>query len=111
MKATELRNMSDQELDGQLTEKKTELFNLRFQHAAGQLENANRLVFVKKDIARILTIITERQYGISMQVEKTKTEKPKKEKEVKVKKAKAEEVKKETKSKVKKTETEDKAAK
>lgn len=62
MKAQEIRNMSEMELEEKLKENKTELFNLRFQHAAGQLENAHRVSLVKKDIARILTVMVERQY-------------------------------------------------
>ena len=61
MKAKEIKNLSDEELSAKLTELKTELFNLRFRHASGQLENPMRIVAVKKDIARIKTIIRENE--------------------------------------------------
>ena len=59
MKAAELREMSNAELTKKLAELKEELFNLRFQHAINQLENPKRIKAVKKDIARISTIIKE----------------------------------------------------
>lgn len=61
MKATELREFSATELDQKLSELKAELFNLRFQHAINQLENPMRLSAVKKDIARVKTIIRENE--------------------------------------------------
>ena len=61
MKASELRDLSVEELQTKLTELKTELFNLRFQLAVNQLENSNRLGAVKKDIARVSTVIRQRQ--------------------------------------------------
>lgn len=57
MKAAELRDMSTVELNKKLAELKEELFNLRFQHAINQLENPIRIETVKKDIARIKTIL------------------------------------------------------
>ncbi|MEY8468882.1 50S ribosomal protein L29 [Faecalibaculum rodentium] len=60
MKANEIREMSNEELVKQIDVLKDELFNLRFQQATGQLENTARLKQVKKDIARIKTIQTER---------------------------------------------------
>ncbi|WP_071705378.1 50S ribosomal protein L29 [Murdochiella vaginalis] len=60
MKATEIRNLSDQDLSQKLQDLKQELFNLRFQIAAGQLENPNAIGTVKKDIARVRTIQQER---------------------------------------------------
>ncbi|MBY0584002.1 50S ribosomal protein L29 [Murdochiella massiliensis] len=60
MKATEIRNLSDQDLSQKLQDLKQELFNLRFQIAAGQLENPNAIGSVKKDIARVRTIQQER---------------------------------------------------
>ena len=60
MKANEIREMSNEELVKQIDVLKDELFNLRFQQASGQLENTARLKQVKKDIARIKTIQTER---------------------------------------------------
>ena len=63
--AGELRNLSDEELVSRLKECKEELFNLRFQGATGQLENHGRLRAVRKDIARIYTIMRERELGIT----------------------------------------------
>jgi large subunit ribosomal protein L29 len=59
MKATELREMSLVELQDKLSDLKTELFNLRFQLAVNQLENPMRVKAVKKDIARVMTVIRE----------------------------------------------------
>lgn len=59
MKAAELRNMTRDELQAKLKEYQRELFNLRFQVATGQLKNFNRIKEVKKDIARILTVLRE----------------------------------------------------
>ena len=62
MKNTEMekiREMNDTELQNRLKDLKTELFNLRFQHAINQLENPARINAVKKDIARIMTVMTE----------------------------------------------------
>ena len=61
MKATELRNMTSEELNGKLKELKEELFNLRFQHAINQLTNPVRINLVKKDIARVKTVIREKE--------------------------------------------------
>lgn len=61
----ELRNLSDEELVSKLRESKEELFNLRFQGATGQLESHGRLRTVRKDIARIYTIMRERELGIT----------------------------------------------
>ncbi len=60
MKANELRNMSSEELLAKLKELKEELFNLRFQNAINQLENTHRIADVKKDIARVMTILNEK---------------------------------------------------
>lgn len=60
MKATEIRNLSDQDLTQKLQDLKQELFNLRFQLATGQLENPNAVGLVKKDIARVRTVQQER---------------------------------------------------
>jgi large subunit ribosomal protein L29 len=62
--ASELRELSHEDLLGKLREAKEELFNLRFQAATGQLENNNRLRVVRKDIARIYTLMRERELGI-----------------------------------------------
>ena len=59
MKISEVRDMSVTDLNKKLTELKDELFNLRFQHAVNQLENPMRLKVVKKDIARIKTVLRE----------------------------------------------------
>lgn len=61
MRAKELRGMSDEELMEALTEAKEERFNLRFQVATNQLDNTARLRDVKNDIARILTVMRERE--------------------------------------------------
>ena len=58
MKASELRNMSAEQLTAKLKELKAELFNLRFQHAINQLENPMRIQTVKKDIARVNTALS-----------------------------------------------------
>ncbi len=60
MKASELRNKSGEELEAMLKDLKTELFNLRFQHAINQLENPHKISETKKDIARVMTIIAEK---------------------------------------------------
>lgn len=60
MKATELRNLSVEELETKLAELKKELFNLRFQSAVNQLENPHKITEVKRDIARVLTVIREK---------------------------------------------------
>ncbi|MCI8734992.1 MAG: 50S ribosomal protein L29 [Clostridia bacterium] len=61
MKAKEIINLSDAELLKKLQELKSELFNLRFRHASGQLENPLAINLVKKDIARVNTVIRSRQ--------------------------------------------------
>ena len=61
MKASELKDLSVEELQTKLTELKEELFNLRFQLAVNQLENSNRIGAVKKDIARVSTVIRQRE--------------------------------------------------
>lgn len=61
MKARELRELSDDELRQKEKELREELFNLRFQLATGQLENTMRITHVKRDIARIKTILRERE--------------------------------------------------
>ena len=61
MKGNELHNMTDQELKAKLGELKSELFNLRFRHASGQLDTPMAIVACKKDIARVNTVIRERE--------------------------------------------------
>jgi large subunit ribosomal protein L29 len=58
---SELRELTDDELDHRLTERRQELFNLRFQSVTGALENSARLKLAKREIARILTVRTERE--------------------------------------------------
>ena len=60
MKATEIRQMTVEELNAKLKELKSELFNLRFQHAVNQLDNPHKIADVKKDIARVMTILHEK---------------------------------------------------
>jgi large subunit ribosomal protein L29 len=64
MKPNEVRELSNEELEDKLRELKSELFNLRFQIATMKLENPMRVRQVKKDIARVHTILTERAQGI-----------------------------------------------
>jgi large subunit ribosomal protein L29 len=64
-KAAELREIEDTELLDKLREAKEELFNLRFQAATGQLDNHGRLKAVRREIARIYTILRERELGIT----------------------------------------------
>jgi large subunit ribosomal protein L29 len=61
MKAGDVRSLSPEERQQKLVEMKQELFNLRFQHATGQLENPQRLKQVKRDVARVQTIIREEE--------------------------------------------------
>ena len=61
MKANKFRDMTQDELNQNLTEFKSELFNLRFQLATGQLENPMRIREVKKNIARVKTVLRERE--------------------------------------------------
>jgi large subunit ribosomal protein L29 len=67
--AAELRNLGRDELMTKLGEAKEELFNLRFQAATGQLESHGRLRAVRKDIARIYTVLSERALGITEEVD------------------------------------------
>ncbi len=62
--AAEIRDLADEELVTRLGEAKEELFNLRFQVATGQLDNNRRLHHVRRDIARIYTVMRERELGI-----------------------------------------------
>jgi large subunit ribosomal protein L29 len=66
VQTNELRELHDDELANRLRESKEELFNLRFQMATGQLDNNRRLRTVKHDIARIYTILRERELGLSV---------------------------------------------
>ena len=60
MKTIEIRKMSAEELEAKLKELKSELFNLRFQHAINQLENPHKIAEIKKEIARVMTILREK---------------------------------------------------
>ena len=68
MKVKEIRQFSEKELNSRLLELKAELFNLRFQLATGQLDNPLKVSSVRKDIARVKTIIRERELGIGKEV-------------------------------------------
>jgi large subunit ribosomal protein L29 len=61
LKAKQMRDMTDQELERALADRRQELFNLRFQSATGALENPARLKLAKREIARILTVRNERE--------------------------------------------------
>ena len=63
--AAELRELSDEELVERLRESKEELFNLRFQMATGQLDNNRRLRTVRREIARVYTVMRERELGLA----------------------------------------------
>ena len=73
--APELDELNDVDLETRLREAKEELFNLRFQAATGQLESHGRLRSVKKDIARIYTVVRERELGIRTTPGATSSEK------------------------------------
>ena len=64
MKIKNIRDLADKELNQKLAELKIELFNLRFQHATNQLDNPMRMKEVKKTIAKIKTVLKEREMGI-----------------------------------------------
>ena len=64
MKVKEIRQLSTEELTNKASELKNELFNLRFQLATGQLDNPQKIKVIKRDIARVKTIITERAMKI-----------------------------------------------
>ncbi len=61
MKVAEVRELDVEELERRLVDTRRELFNLRFQHATGQLENTGQLKQVRKNIARILTVLNQKQ--------------------------------------------------
>ena len=64
MRAKDLRDLTDEELEQRLAETRQELFNLRFQSATGALENSARVKLTKREIARILTVRNEREYTL-----------------------------------------------
>jgi large subunit ribosomal protein L29 len=72
--AADLRSSSPEELTSKLAEAKEELFNLRFQSATGQLESHGRLRAVRKEIARIYTVLRERELGIIIDVDESDAE-------------------------------------
>ena len=61
MKATELRTKSSEELEAMLKDLKSQLFTLRFQHAINQLDNPRKIAETKKDIARVMTVMSEKK--------------------------------------------------
>jgi large subunit ribosomal protein L29 len=61
LKASKLRELSDEELVGRLKDTRKELFNLRFQHATGQLDNPHKLNAMRREIARLITMQAERE--------------------------------------------------
>jgi large subunit ribosomal protein L29 len=65
MKATEFRELTEEELLNKEEELKDQLFKLKFQHALGQLENAMKLKNIRKDLARIKTILNEKNKGMA----------------------------------------------
>lgn len=65
MKLNEIRELSTEELEDKVYELKQELLALRFQHATGQLENGKKITEIRKTIARIFTVIKERELGIN----------------------------------------------
>jgi len=67
MKIKEIRDMTSNELTGKLRELKEEMFNLRFQNATNQLENPMRIAVVRKDIAKVMTVIKEQELGLRVE--------------------------------------------
>ena len=67
IKANELRILDEEELRDKLRELKETLFNLRFQHATGQLDNPMKIKETRRDIARVCTVITEREFSIHVE--------------------------------------------
>ena len=86
MKTHSMQDMSIDQLEDEVDKLKKEQFNLRFQRATGQLESTSRVRAVRRDIAKLLTIATERRLGKSIAA-KPSTEKPAKEKKPKAEKA------------------------
>ena len=68
MKAAEIRDLATEELHGRIAELKEEIFNLRFQHATGQLDNHRRIRACKHDVARIRTVLRERDFAAAAAV-------------------------------------------
>ena len=68
MKIQDIRDLSTQELEDKIKDLKEELFNLHFQNATNQLDNPGRIASVKKDIARVKTVLKEKELGINTSV-------------------------------------------
>ena len=68
MKIQDIRDLSTQELEDKIKDLKEELFNLRFQNATNQLDSPKRIASVKKDIARVKTVLKEKELGINTSV-------------------------------------------
>ncbi|MBQ7097620.1 MAG: 50S ribosomal protein L29 [Clostridia bacterium] len=68
MKINEIRDLSAQEINDKIQDLKEELFNLRFQNAMNQLDNPMRIVAVKKDIAKLKTVLKEQELGLNANV-------------------------------------------
>ena len=68
MKIQDIRDLSTQELEDKIKDLKEELFNLRFQNATNQLDNPMRIASVKKDIAKVKTVLKEKELGINTSV-------------------------------------------
>ena len=68
MKRQDIRDLSTQELEDKIKDLKEELFNLRFQNATNQLDNPMRIVSVKKDIAKVKTVLKEKELGINTSI-------------------------------------------
>jgi len=67
MKIRDIRDMTSNELNGKLKELKEEMFNLRFQNATNQLENPMRIAVVRKDIAKVMTVLKEQELGLRVE--------------------------------------------
>ena len=76
MKVDELRVLEADELSGRMRAARRELYELRFKHAVGQLENSSQISKVRHDIARIMTVLRERDFGILASVPATHEELP-----------------------------------
>ncbi len=68
MKISEIRDLSGQEIQDKIKDLKEELFNLRFQNAMNQLDNPKRIPAVKKDIARLKTVLKEQELGLNANI-------------------------------------------
>ena len=62
MRTDQLRELSDEELAVRIRDTRKELFNLRFQHATGQLDNPHKLAMTRREIARLMTLVREREF-------------------------------------------------